>query len=218
MNTPPHAHPGDRFQLTDGRTVLVRAVQPTDAPLLREGFANLSVESRHRRFLGARKALSDAEIAYLCSPDGDKHVAIGAALLEDDREIPAGVARFIRLDDDPTTAEAAVTIVDDFQRLGLGKILLTRLVRAAREIGVERFEFTMLEGNDPMLRLVESLGATIQREDSVEIRARLPLPELPELPEPSATPLFRAMAMVASGVLSFAPFRRALERLEQMTR
>lgn len=53
--------------LRDGSTVLIRQVQADDAPLLADGFARLSAESRATRCLGAKKELSSAELRYLRS-------------------------------------------------------------------------------------------------------------------------------------------------------
>jgi hypothetical protein len=52
---------GKRLILRDGSTVLIRPVRSTDAPLLADGFARLSPQSRWMRFLGTKTSLSAAD-------------------------------------------------------------------------------------------------------------------------------------------------------------
>jgi len=74
-----------------------------------------------------------------------------------------GIARFIRLKDDPAVAEAAVTVVDHMQRRGLGKLLVSALAQAARERGITRFRAEVLRTNEAMLALLRELDETARR-------------------------------------------------------
>ena len=47
---------------------------------------------------------------------------------------------------------------------GIGKALLVRLAALAVERGNGRFEWRVLDWNEPSIRFYESLGATIMRE------------------------------------------------------
>ena len=53
-----------------------------------------------------------------------------------------GVARYVRLDEDPEEAEFAIAIADDWQGRGLGRVLLGELVDAARADGLRRLRST----------------------------------------------------------------------------
>ncbi|WP_394822639.1 GNAT family N-acetyltransferase [Pendulispora albinea] len=149
--------------LEDGTKVTVRAIRPSDAEMLRAGFARLSPESRYRRFFAGVSELSDETVRYLTHVDGHDHVAVVAVVDSLDLKVEdgLGVARFIRLPDNPEVAEAAVTIMDDAQRKGLGKILLRLLVERAREVGVKRFRAEVLSDNEPMMRLLLGAGASM---------------------------------------------------------
>src|SRR5438132_691696 len=118
-------HFREEAALADGTRVLLRLVRPDDAPLLKAGFDKLSPESRYRRFLSARTDLDEAALRYLTTPDGEDHFAIGALALPSGEGL--GTARFVRLEDEPRFADAAVTVVDQAQGKGLGKLLLARL-------------------------------------------------------------------------------------------
>jgi len=132
--TPRLAAAGIPVVLRDGSAVLIRQVRSTDAPLLADGFARLSPRSRRMRFLGAKTALSAAELRYFAEVDHHDHEAIGALSAADGRGV--GIARYIRDADDPHAAEIAVTVVDDWQGRGLGTELLSFLSDRARHDGI----------------------------------------------------------------------------------
>ena len=56
-----------------------------------------------------------------------------------------GVARFIRLADEPEVAEVAVTVIDAWQRRGLGTLLLEHLTDQARSQGITPLQRADLE-------------------------------------------------------------------------
>ena len=62
-----------------------------------------------------------------------------------------GVARFIRNPREPDQAEVAVTVIDSWQRRGLGAALLRELAQRAAEEGIRHFTAEILAENRPML-------------------------------------------------------------------
>lgn len=147
----------EEANLKDGTRVLLRSIHPSDKDLLRQGFERLSPESRYLRFFSAKSVLSDKELRRLTEVDGINHVAIGAMLRKNDSDYEAlGIARFIRINDEPDVAEPAVAVVDDFQGKGLGTLLLHKLVAAALERNIQRFRCDILDDN---LRMKNILGA-----------------------------------------------------------
>lgn len=146
----------ERATLRDGSRVELRLLMPSDRDRLREGFERLSTESRYSRFLGPKTALSDDELDYLTVLDHEAHFAIGATAT-DETARGLGLARFIRLPDAPTIAEAAIAVADDAQGTGLGKLLFLRLCAAAAERGVERFRCDLLGSNHGMKELLDSI-------------------------------------------------------------
>ena len=150
---------GTPVALRDGSKVLIRQVQPADAPLLADGFARLSPQSRQMRFLTRKKELSAAELRYLTDVDHHDHEALGALNHADGRGV--GIARYIRDAEDPHAAEVAVTIVDDWQGRGLGAELLTRLSNRARSEGICRFTALVAEDNMAMAGLLRNISANL---------------------------------------------------------
>jgi GNAT superfamily N-acetyltransferase len=143
--------------LRDGQQVFISRLTPHDAPLLADGFARLSEESRRLRFLTAKTSLSKSELRYLTEVDGHRHEAFGAIDPATGRGIAVG--RFIRDEADPARAEVAITVADEWQHLGLGKLLLSTLVERARDEGIGRFTALVAEDNESMQKLLERLDA-----------------------------------------------------------
>lgn len=153
--------------LADGGRVTIRPIRPSDAEQLRRGFEHLSPASRHQRFVAPPRELDDETLRYLTDVDLQNHVAIVATMESPDlkEERGLGVARFVRLEDDPTCAEAAVVVVDEAQRRGIGRLLLTALADAARERGIHTFRAQTLASNTAMRAILAEAGATIREGD-----------------------------------------------------
>ena len=170
----PHgAAKGQRVVLRDGSQVLIRPVQGTDAPLLAEGFARLSLRSRQLRFMTGKPQLSPAELRYFTEVDHHDHEAIGALDLLDGRGV--GIARYIRSADDPQSAEMAITIVDEWHRRGLGTELLTRLSDRARQAGIRRFTALVAADNRAVTGLLRKMGAELISRESVTMEYEIML-------------------------------------------
>ncbi|QDG49600.1 GNAT family N-acetyltransferase [Persicimonas caeni] len=150
-----------RETLGDGTQAVVRTLRHEDQDLLAQGFERLSDRSRYQRFLATKPRLSGRELEYLVDVDRDNHVAVGALVEHPGGEEEGiGVARFVRYEDQPEVAEVAVTVIDDYQGLGLGRLLLSYLVRAARERGIEAFRADCFTTNHRMRTLFEQIGPT----------------------------------------------------------
>jgi GNAT superfamily N-acetyltransferase len=147
-------------QLRDGSRVRLARVTPADAPVIEEGFARLSEESRRLRFLTAKPSLSKAELEYLTQVDGHDHEALGA--IDPESGDGVGIGRWVRDKEKPTRAEVAVTIADDWQGRGLGTLLLERLSERAREEGISTFTALVAADNVSMQRLLDRLEGPVQ--------------------------------------------------------
>ena len=149
---------GQRVMLRDGSAVLIRQVQPSDAPLLADGFDRLSAHSRQMRFLRRKDELSAAELRYFTDVDHHDHEALGAL---DPGGRGVGIARYVRDAHDPHAAEIALTIVDDWQGRGLGTELVTRLCGRARAEGIHRFTALVADDNQAMAGLLRNMSANL---------------------------------------------------------
>jgi RimJ/RimL family protein N-acetyltransferase len=156
---PHRAAEGTPATLRDGSKVLIRPVRGTDAPLLADGFARLSAQSRQLRFLSSKTTLSAAELRFFTEVDHHDHEALGALSPADERGV--GIARYVRDTADPQAAEIAVTIADDWQGRGLGTELLAQLSDRARQAGICRFTATVSADNAAMAALLWRMGAEL---------------------------------------------------------
>ena len=186
----------DEVRLRDGSRMWVRPIRPTDRTRIEEGLQLLSPRSRYLRFHSAIQRLSSSQLDYLTKVDHHDHEAL-IALDPDIEGAPGiGVARYIRLAEDPTIAEAAVTVLDDYQGRGIGTTLLGKLEPLAWERGIRTFRNYVLAENKAMLEIFAQLDGTFVREEAGVYRVDVPIPE-PDAEQPD-TPAGKWIASVAA--------------------
>lgn len=182
-----------RTRLRDGTRVLIRMVGPDDRTQLEQGFERLSTRSRYLRFHAVVEQLSDEQLRYLTEVDQVDHVAWLALDLDAPEHPGIGVARFVRLDDEPNVAEAAVTVLDEYQGRGLGTELLHVLAAAAVQRGITTFRAYVLGENRAMLHVLEALGPTHTERQLNVYQIDVELPAAEDSPPLSAQRVFRAV-------------------------
>jgi RimJ/RimL family protein N-acetyltransferase len=162
-----------RITLRSGHRVLVRVLSPDDGPGLAEAFEQLSETSRYRRFFTVKPQLSERSLALLTDVDHHDHEALVAMAPGSGQLI--GVARYIRNPRQPDQAEVAVTVIDSWQRRGVGTALLRELAQRAAEEGIQHFTAEILAENRPMLTLAHRLGAAETSSSAGTVSARINL-------------------------------------------
>jgi GNAT superfamily N-acetyltransferase len=147
---------GRAVTLRGGAVVELRPITPEDKTLLLGVFQRLSKESRYRRFSTSLRALSPAMLADLTEVNHSDREAIIA--IDPSSGAALGVARYVRLSDDPDAAEVAVAVVDDWQGRGLAPALLTELSGRALHAGISRFVALIQTDNRDALALFGGVG------------------------------------------------------------
>jgi GNAT superfamily N-acetyltransferase len=165
--------------LRDGTPVLVRAVGPEDKPRLQDGLSRMSTWSIYRRFARSLSRLTADELRYLTGVDQENHIAWGAVDPSDPQQTGLGIARLIREPNCPRRAEVAVAVVDQYQRLGLGTILLAALYTLAKTRGMETLRAVVLPDNHVVLAWLLRLGARCTEEGAQTTLDLLPGDTLP---------------------------------------
>jgi RimJ/RimL family protein N-acetyltransferase len=102
--------------------------------------------------------------------DGQRHVAIVAAApaaaspvpappsWPDPTCVPVAITRFVRADEDPSTAHVACTVIDAWHGRGVGTLLMKELIKHARALGITAFTATVAGDNAGSLRVLEKAG------------------------------------------------------------
>ncbi|ANN16475.1 CoA-binding protein [Amycolatopsis orientalis] len=145
--------------LSDGGTVHLRPVIPSDADGLVAFHGRLSERTRYFRYFGAYPRIPQRDLERFSVVDHHDRVAF-VALLGDDI---VAVGRYERLDHGPS-AEVAFVVDDAHQGRGLGSILLEHLAAAASECGLRRFVAEVLAENAAMVRVFRDAGYQVSRE------------------------------------------------------
>lgn len=145
--------------LSDGGTVHLRPIVPTDADGLVAFHGKLSERTRYFRYFGAYPRIPEKDLKRFSTVDHHDRVAF-AAFLGDDI---VAVGRYERLDHGPS-AEVAFVVSDAHQGRGLGSILLEHLAAAASECGLRRFVAEVLAENAAMVRVFRDAGYQVSRE------------------------------------------------------
>lgn len=168
MPASPWTRPGPRGQalgavgepeaavgLRDGATVTLRPVRADDAAAIRRLFQGLSETSTWLRFFTVCPSL-DRVVGWATQVDNDRRLGVVAIAADSGQLIAhAGLERDPR---QPDRAEFAVAIADCYQGQGLGRLLLGRLVEAARQVGIRSLIGEVLANNHRMLHLLRHSG------------------------------------------------------------
>jgi RimJ/RimL family protein N-acetyltransferase len=181
--------------------LLIRPISPDDKRALADGFERLSERSRYRRFLSPHPRLSEEELRYFTEIDHHDHEALIA--LDPATDEGVGVARYVRSEEDPSAADLAVTVADDWQGRGVGGRLAAALAQRAREEGISRFTALLLAENEQMLGLLRDLGSVSElqlEQGTVQLTV--------DLGESGLGRLVRLLRGVATGELTPLPALR----------
>ena len=139
--------------LSDGHTVAIRPIKPSDAPRIEALHSRLSPETIYFRFFTPLPRLSPPMLSRFVNVDYDDRMAL-VALLGDDI---IAVARYDRLPGS-SSAEVAFLVDDAHQGRGIATIMLEFLVESAREAGISTFIADTLPENMRMLRVFRDAG------------------------------------------------------------
>jgi len=142
-----------------------------------EAFEGLGPASRHLRFFTAVRELPAGVLERLSNVDGVVNAAIiafdAAAELPNHPEgKPIGVARWMSNAEGPP--ELSVTVIDEYQGIGVGSCLMDALLVLARKRGVRRIIADVLRENTAMRALINRYRAVVQPSgDPVIVRYRV---------------------------------------------
>jgi len=142
--------------LDDGTHVLIRPLQEHDREREFQFIQRLSAESRRARFFSSFSEPPAALLDQLMTINHPLQMAY-VALVHDNGELrEVGIARYAQTQEQQ--CEFAVVVADDWQRKGLGRLLMGHLMDAARRNGFKRMAANDLASNVHLHRLLKRLG------------------------------------------------------------
>jgi acetyltransferase len=146
----------DKVTLKDGTTLTIRPIRPEDEPAVVKFHSTLSDESVYRRFFTQMKLESRVRherLTRVCFIDYDRQMGLVA-------ETATEIAGIGRLAKSPlkNEAEVAAIISDSYQRRGIGRELVARLVRFGRDEKLDKLTASVLTENPAMRILLEGQG------------------------------------------------------------
>jgi RimJ/RimL family protein N-acetyltransferase len=139
--------------LRDGRSVLIRPIQPSDAPALAEAIESADADTIRRRFLGGRPHVTSELLHFLTTVDYTSRFALVAVEPASGRGV--AIARYEPADEDGT-ADVAIAVTPGWRDLGLAGELIRMLAQAASEGGIHTFIGTYLAENRPVTALINT--------------------------------------------------------------
>ncbi len=142
-----------------GRELTLRPIRPEDEAQHLAFLEKLDPEDIRMRVFYSRRSIERTELARLTQIDYAREMAFVAVALDEaaGSEQTLGVVRAIA-DPDNIAAEFGIIIRSDLKGGGLGRILLDKMVRYARDNGTQRLIGTVISENKPMLDLARELG------------------------------------------------------------
>ena len=167
----------ETITLGNGRRLLLRPIRPEDEPMLQAAVAGLTPEEVRLRFFVPLRILDHMAAARFTQLDYDREMA----LVLTDPGIPGrteiyGVVN-LSAEPDGESAEYAVLVRHDMAGMGLGILLMRRIIDYARARGIRQLIGDVLRENRTMLKLCQVLGFTTERDpddlEIVKVRLRL---------------------------------------------
>ncbi len=165
-------------QMRDDSWLYLRPVLPGDVERNSDGTIEFSSDTLYRRFQTPRTP-SKSLMTYLFEVDYKDHFVW--VMTEGPEGPVVADARFVRDETDPTLAEVAFIVGDDYQGRGIGSFLMAALAVAARGDGIRRFSARVLSDNLAMRAILDKFGAHWQREDLGVVTTTIDVPALRDL-------------------------------------
>jgi len=141
-----------------GGSLLLRPVRPEDGPAHLRFFDALTPDDiRYRMFVRIRE-LQPSQLARFTQIDYDREMAFIATRPDADGQAETLAVGRVVADPDNTSAEFAVTVRSDLKGMGLGRILMEKLIDYCRARGTREIVGEVLPQNSRMIGLVRKLG------------------------------------------------------------
>ena len=166
---------GTVHELDSGMRIGLRLTRPSDAPRVRAFLERLSRQTRVKRFFMAMPEIDERTVSHFTFYNPRERLVLAATAPVEGVEEIIGLADVALVE--TGVAELGLVVDDQHQRGGVGQALLESLARLAVSYGATHLKAEMLDHNEPMLKLMQELGRTVETvEDGHRmVYTRLPL-------------------------------------------
>lgn len=167
----------ERLWLSDGRETVLRPIEPADAVTLQRAFPLLNPDEIRLRFMHPVREMSDDMARRLTHLNRKRQFALVVAEPLPPGEGLIGAVVRAAIDDEGRKAEFAILVSHYLSGMGIGRLLMKRIIFWAKLKQLDEIYGDVLEENIPMLRLANSLGfrRTHKIDEPGVARIRLPL-------------------------------------------
>ncbi|MGD0649558.1 MAG: GNAT family N-acetyltransferase [Verrucomicrobiia bacterium] len=149
------------YLLNDGTQINFRPIHPTDEPLMRDLFYNLSQQTIYYRFMSNMTRVPRRQIEDFVYIDHRNEVAIVGTLPAAHGEDIIAMGSYY-LDPKTNRAEVAFVVDDKWQKRGIGTFLLNYLARIARRNGISGFTAEVLRDNRAMQAVISKSNCKVR--------------------------------------------------------
>jgi acetyltransferase len=148
-----------------GRGMILRPIRPEDEPQHARFLAAIDPNDLRLRFFRVVRAFAHSELARMTQIDYDREMAFIAVRRTDAQEDETvGVVRAVS-DPDGTRAEFAILVRSDMKGLGIGAMLMDKLIRYCRTRGIAELVGDVLTENRRMIAIARDFGFAISPND-----------------------------------------------------
>ncbi|MFH1981851.1 MAG: GNAT family N-acetyltransferase [Pseudomonadota bacterium] len=145
----------------NGQTVTVRPTKPVDERRIQEHFYQLDKKDVLSRFFHEKTRFARGDVESMSQIDYVRNLTIIAVVGEFGFDRVVGIGEYY-LEPTKNMAEVAFSVSRDFQGKGMGRILMRKLAKAARENGILGLYAITSPGNKGMISLFKTLPYKVQ--------------------------------------------------------
>ena len=150
------------WTMKDGADVIIRPIRAEDEMLMRGFHASLSDRTVYMRYLSPlmlSTRITHERLARMTHNDYDREIALAVEGENDKGERALfGVARLSKLRGTDEEARFTMLISDRYQGKGLGKELLTRIIKIGRDEKIKHIIALISPENEAMKKLCQAVG------------------------------------------------------------
>ena len=157
------------WTMKNGTEVVIRPVSAEDEMPMRRFHASLSDKTVYMRYLSPMMLstrITHERLARMTHNDYDREIALVVEGEENGEKAIFGVARLSKLRGTDEEARFTMLISDAYQGMGLGKELLTRIIKIGRDEKIKRIIALMSPENGAMKKLCRVVGFSSFETDS----------------------------------------------------